>query len=267
MKVQSGLPGFGAYGKSALLRGAGAFALVAVRRSANETDVGTYSVITERRETSKSKHGDTINAELQSTVGSPRAEWICSLNRRLQRLFGWGDVFTTPADLVTAVGECNEEELLAIMPGSAALIDRGDTHLIPRVEEAIRCGLPALTDCQQTFFTEETPLSEKCGGTFRSRSEKTNQIETLPCPRGPTTRCTGCGATRCSSCAHALVDDAAARRQEHLDLLRACHDCAGTHEWRAHSERKTQLACLHCGADIAQPEGCCERCGEQRWME
>ena len=267
MKVQSGLPGFGAYGKSALLRGAGAFAIVVVRRSANEADVGTYFIITERRETSKSKHGDTINAELQSTVGSPRTEWICSLNRRLQRLFRWGDAFATPTDLATAVGDHNEEELVAIMPGCAALIDRGETHLILRVEEAIRCGLPALTDCKHTFFTEETPLPEKCGGTFRSRSEKTTQIETLPCPRGPTTRCTGCGATRCVSCAHALVDDAAARRLEHLDLLRVCHDCAGTHEWRAQFELKTQLACLHCGAEVSQTEGHCEQCGEQLWME
>ena len=153
------------------------------------------------------------------------------------------------------------------MPGCAALIDRGETHLILRVEEAIRCGLPALTDCKHTFFTEETPLPEKCGGTFRNRSEKTTQIETLPCPRGPTTRCTGCGATRCVSCAHALVDDAAARRLEHLDLLRVCHDCAGTHEWRAQFELKTQLACLHCGAEVSQTEGHCEQCGEQLWME
>lgn len=175
MKVQSGLPGFGTYGKSTALRGAGAFGIVAVRRSANEADVGTYFIITERRERSKSKHGETVNAELQSTVGSPRAEWICSFNLRLQRLCGWGDVFATPKALATAVKHRNEEELVAIVPGCAALIDRGETHQIPRVEEAIRCGLPALTDCKHTFFTEETPLSEKCGGTLHNRNVKTNQ--------------------------------------------------------------------------------------------
>ena len=91
VKVASGLSGVFAHGKCALAtRGAGAYAIGTVRNSPNECDVGAYFIITERQETNTSKRGESIKAELQTTAGSPKTEWILPLNRCLQRLFKGG---------------------------------------------------------------------------------------------------------------------------------------------------------------------------------
>ena len=256
-KVLEGHQYLDAHGTAELIRGAGAYALVVVHRCVDEADEGCYFVLTERREKSASKHATSFMRALRESAGNPRADWIGPLSRRLQRLFGWGDVFAGAADVHEAVSAGNEEELVAIMPGSAVLIDRGELALIPRAEEAIRCGLPALPDCQHTFFTEETPLQDECGGAFQNRREN-GEIETRPCPRGPNSRCTGCGAVRCKLCATALVRDAAGQLSGHRELLKACHDCSDAHSWKPMAG---PVACRGCASVVAEPDGGCTECG------
>ena len=53
-------------------------------------------------------------------------EWVRPLTRRLQRLFGWGDVAADRAAVERASEAGDRMELLAIMPCAADVIERGE---------------------------------------------------------------------------------------------------------------------------------------------
>ena len=78
-------------GQAELLHGAGAYAVVQVKVA----EPGTFLVLS----LAQPRHFESSAAELTRKVeqlpGHPKVEWVRALTRRLQRLFGWGDVIST----------------------------------------------------------------------------------------------------------------------------------------------------------------------------
>ena len=48
-----------------------------------------------------------------------RVEWVRPLDRSLQRILGFGDVYATRGDIENALRDCDDDELFALMPGAA----------------------------------------------------------------------------------------------------------------------------------------------------
>ena len=66
-----------------------------------------------------------MKAMIEQLPGSPQVAWARPLNRRHQRLFGWGDVGASDADLARAVAAHDVEELAVLLPQSADMLRRG----------------------------------------------------------------------------------------------------------------------------------------------
>jgi hypothetical protein len=146
---------------------------------------------------------------------SPGVEWVKPLDRRLQRLLGWGDVCCTEADVAKAVKERDVGELLALTPWAKALVpsffddasreeeSSVTIHDVPRVFTVLQSGMLQLEDCQHEFFTElEFHQFGPC-----SRGTP----ETVHTHRMPYTRCTKCRLVLCNRCAGLEQD---AQREE-----------------------------------------------------
>ena len=137
-KVSDGaaLPALGA---SELVRGAGAFACV--------TLTGSFYFVTVLEERSIPNYVHKLTRQIQKLPGNPQVEWVRPLTRRLQRLFGWGDVASTRADVMRAAKAGDEEELKALLPQAATMIDAGEVDQLPALHDALRAA-PALEDCK-----------------------------------------------------------------------------------------------------------------------
>ena len=72
-------------------------------------------------------------------------EWVRPLTRRRQRLFGWGDVASTAADVVRAAKAGDLEELAALMPQAASLIKGGEVECqhLAALHDVLRGAAPA----------------------------------------------------------------------------------------------------------------------------
>ena len=86
---------------------------------------GQYLVQTLEKECEDSAFASRTRAEIKKLPGNPQVEWVRPLTRRLQRLFGWGDVASTRADVERAAKAGDEEELKALMPQAATIINAG----------------------------------------------------------------------------------------------------------------------------------------------
>lgn len=53
---------------------------------------GQYLVFTNSAPCGEVAFAERLKRDLHKLPGSPQVEWVCPLSRRLQRLFGWGDV-------------------------------------------------------------------------------------------------------------------------------------------------------------------------------
>ncbi len=82
--------------------------------------------------TAKASHTVHVAASTKALIeqlpGSPRVDWVRPLNRRLQRLFGWGDVGATDADVARAVDGADVEELAVLVPQAAEMLKRGEVE-------------------------------------------------------------------------------------------------------------------------------------------
>jgi len=96
-----------------------------------------YIVITEAKAHRVEGRSRAFRESISQLPGSPPVEWIRPMTRRLQRLFGWGDVATTREDVARAAKAGNLEELKAIMPQAARLIDREELELLPALHDAL----------------------------------------------------------------------------------------------------------------------------------
>ena len=238
-KVQAGQESFATFGTAQLVLEASAFATI-------RTVSGDFYFVITATERKIDAYAQTLKDQLQKAAlpGSPRVEWVRPLTRRLQRLFGWGDVCATKEDVQAAALAEDQEELVSIMPRAAGLIRRGEYKVLRALHDAERNGLPALADCRHEFFAE-------------------NPYERVPGPcgmdprhQGPHTRCTECRTIRCTFCASKEEGDA----RERLDLLRAYHEATDTHSWT----EQHRAECTLCDAMPAKVCPCgarrCDRC-------
>ena len=141
-----------------------------------------------------------LKKSLNQLPDHPKVEWISALDRRLQRLFGWGDVCTTEADVARACQEKDVTELRAVVP-QAALLDV-PLEVMPQLFTALQGPpQPQLEDCKHEFF-DEHPWEVVVGPCAR-------------CSRKGETRCKveQCGLVLCERCALDSYEDRAERQQ------------------------------------------------------
>ena len=108
---------------------------------------GQYWIVTTKTACGEVVLADRLRKGLLEIPGSPTVEWVRPLNRRLQRLFGWGDVAATREDVVRAAKAGDLDELRIIMPDANVEDDCEDLSHLPDMFANPRRNLPALLDC------------------------------------------------------------------------------------------------------------------------
>ena len=88
-----------------------------------ENNAGFYLVVTENAAHRDGGRERALKASFQQTVGDPQVERVAPMSRRLQRLFGWGDVATGREDIVRASKAGDIDELKRIIPEALAYFD------------------------------------------------------------------------------------------------------------------------------------------------
>ena len=239
-----------------LVIGAAAWALVRIQLPDCEAEE-LYAVLTERAPHRVEGRAKAIQDGIAQLPGQPRAEWVRPLTRRLQRLFHWGDVAATRADVVRATKAGDVQELQAILP-KAPLVEQDDLSAVPALFDAIRSNAPALPDCEHDFyrFTSVADAREKVEE-LKQRALAAGQPfdenrmlvwltrpEVGRCSRdsahmSPFWRCTLCRLVLCDTCAHGVRRE----QQDRAEVERLRARCAAAPEggvrcWsRQHPER------------------------------
>ena len=171
--------------------------------------------------------------------------WVRPLTRRLQRLFGWGDVCATEADIARACKAGDAEELKAILPQAVAVAPQFfgkapntqaasssssqlvaedqdiSLALLPKVLTALRSGLPPLEDCRHEFWQEVNKVRGPCARGAPAVTYAPNGTVKSCAHYGPYTRCIKCNLVLCNKCAAADEDDAGDRRELEKAVRRA----------------------------------------------
>ena len=111
------------------------------------SSAGCYLVQTLEKECEDRSFAARACNEISNLPGNTQVEWVRPLTRRLQRLFGWGDVISTRADVVRATKAGDTKELQALMPQAAHFVDRGELEHLPMLHDALRGNVPALEAC------------------------------------------------------------------------------------------------------------------------
>ena len=226
-------------------------------------EAASYVVVTTAQPRDKDSYTQKFRKLIEREVPAARVHWCGPLTRRLQRLFGWGDVAATREDFVRACEDEDVEEMKALMPAAAALVDRGSLRngervydALPALYDAMHSGPAAIQDCEHQFFGEEESRFPCARG---------------PCARcatnrGPRTRCQACETLWCQECA--LEAEAEQRRRR--KVLRALHEVRGAHDWQPapgrvrQSEWQPVPKCGVCNAAFALVCACgagqCDRC-------
>ena len=239
---------------SYLWNGAGAVAHVEIEAGEHQ---GQYIVLTSPKMYEESAYEERLKKELLELPGQPRAEWVKPLTRRLQRLFRWGDVAATRADVVRATKAGDVQELQAILP-KAPLAEQDDLSAVPALFDAIRGNAPALADCEHDFYrlTSVDDAREKVEE-LKQRALAAGQPfdenrmlvwltrpEVGRCSRdrahfSPFWRCTLCRLVLCDTCTHGVRRE----QQDRAEVERLRARCAAAPEdgvrceWRQHPER------------------------------
>ena len=228
--TQSHASVFTSWAASQIVLGAGAFALVR-----NHVDDDLYLVIALGRQARLESVVSSLKKSIGQLPGNPPVHWIRSLTRQLQRLFGWGDVMSTAAEVTRACKSGCTSELLALLPEARALIDQGEVDHLPALHDILRgSDMPALMDCSHKFFEESASWRaprpcQRCGEARQSAL----------------TTCSSCGLICCNLCVRNIMSQIA--EQKSLDF--AVHEALGKHEW---AEIPTTYAfCARCNAEPA----------------
>ena len=109
---------------------------------------GHYLVLTNKQLCEEHSFARRLQTQLQERPGSPQAEWVRPLTRRLQRLFHWGDVLATQNDVARACKAGDGNELKAIMPQAYSVVEEGRYEQLPKLFDALRNSEQLmLTDC------------------------------------------------------------------------------------------------------------------------
>ena len=205
---------------------------------------GLYLVLTTSQPRDFTSFAGKLKDAINTQCPTVSVDWVRALSVRLQRLFGWGDVRASTADVADACKRGDLDELKVLVPGTARLIDQDSDaalSLMPQLSEALRSGLPAIGDCAHQFDDESAQ-----GPCARD-----------PSHRRPFSRCAVCRTVLCFRCAR----NHAAQMEEQRDLQRALHEVNGSHTWQPASKHAECTVCnampammCHCGAQR------CEKC-------
>ena len=205
-----------------------------------------------------------FSVKLKAAVGrdapSVSVAWVKMLNPRIQRLFGWGDVAASAADVKHAVDEAqvtgDTQEVVALIPHAAQLLERPgqDTDdvlaLLPDFANALAGNMSMLVDCQHCFDDSVPYLPGPC--TRRGCHE--NRVAAA---RHGFESCTSCHAVYCCVC----VAEAAEKVTHDNDVSRLLHDARGEHTW---SHGTWRDRCTICCNNDAMVCACgarhCEKC-------
>ena len=190
-----------------------------------------------------------IKKEFETLPGCTMIEWVRPFTRRLQRLFGWGDVMATRGDVVRAVAKEDHEELRAIMPKAANLINRDELGSLTALYDAWGAGAPALKDCQHNFYrwtswTDAIAKRQELGAprvvlpTQQSVDILDEEDVQGPCIGGPPDatpgkerhmppyeRCLFCRTVCCFACTRTREQESEERTEGLLDLKAAMEEC------------------------------------------
>ena len=176
-----------------------------------------------------------------------RVTWVRPFTRFSQRRLGWGDVYATRDELAAAAREEKGAEVLAIMPGAATLVRRGEFQQLPALFDALRTGPPAaLADCKHQFFTEvisTRPVAGPCGSCGKEESGTYKQ---------GFTQCTACAIIRCKPCAA----EATTEMDKQQSFLAAYHEVENAHVWVPSRQACDLCAAAPCGCGSKHCDEC-----------
>lgn len=124
-------------------------AVALVKLDADQGSPVLYIVLTENTPKTLGNVVTRIKRMLTGPSTNVNVEWVRALDRRLTRLFGWGDVWADSDHLERAVKE-DSLELKRCLPALSTIIDNGETHHIANVLCGVsKRGLQCLTDASR----------------------------------------------------------------------------------------------------------------------
>ena len=173
---------------------------------------GSYLVQTLEKECEDNAFASRMRVEIEKLPGSPRVEWVRPLTRRLQRLFGWGDVASTRADVVRAAKAGDAKTLMALLPQAASMIKNGEWewNQLPALHDALRAApVVALEDCRREVADDEVQLRamHEALGQHAWSEHPNRKAICSRCEKDAPHVC-ACGAMRCKQCMLPPTDSA-----------------------------------------------------------
>jgi hypothetical protein len=169
-------------------RDAQAAAFVQLER---DTDTNVFYVVLTLAKTTMVQHTNRLRKKFEAWPMSAKVYWIRPLDRRLQRLFEWGDVWIARETVEKAVEREDKYELLRYFPALESSIWRGDlSHLPLMLEDGSR---PLLQ-------IEDDPMSQSDRlGLMRLQHEcSSSHVFGEPSMNWECTVCNNMGAARCA---------------------------------------------------------------------
>ena len=195
-------------------QGANAVALVT-----RETDDNTIYIVLTRAAVRVDNHVPALKSKLEDPPLSATVEWARPFTRRLQRLFGWGDVWASQEVLERALDEEDDATLLRMLPEQRLAIQCGDYDRVRMAVEALSgpSAAPALMDVDSNDEEDKKArlrAEHDAQGTHRY-GQPSMKWECARCNSFPAARCEACGAQRCDKCTHDGATATAAPRPPH----------------------------------------------------
>lgn len=173
-----------------------AVALVQLRSDADfETDV-MYLVITLHKMSKMYNCKEQLLRKLRAPPIEADVEWIRPFDRRLQRLFKWGDCWMDQEDVKKAIQDEDEEALKTYFPALKDAITLGRIeHLGELLDKKQRLAIADDPNSNQASYKQKLYLDHELHGTH-CFSEPGKNWECSLCQRMPASRCV-CSAQRC----------------------------------------------------------------------
>lgn len=128
------------------------------------------------------------------TALSAEIKWIRPLDRRLQRLFQWGDAWMDKEQLQTAIDDGDKDTLIQCFPALTNAIELGHTEHLPQLLSDSK-PLLCLTDRTPQDRRQSLYIDHELNDTHVF-GERGKNWECTLCNEMPAARCV-CGAQRC----------------------------------------------------------------------
>jgi succinate dehydrogenase flavin-adding protein (antitoxin of CptAB toxin-antitoxin module) len=163
-----------------------------------DTDTNIFYVVLTLSKPTTSQHANRFRKKLEAWPMNAKVEWIRPFDRRLQRLFEWGDAWVESAVVEKAVEREDKCELLRYFPALERSIKCGDIERLPLMLGNQASGLLQIEDASMSQsdrlglmrLQHELSASHVFG-------EPSSKWECTVCNEFGAARC-ACGAQRCS---------------------------------------------------------------------